>query len=147
MEEESKRLPEKLCLDLQLGLLGKHVPFDPSRLQRAVINMISNASEAMSDLKKLMSAEPRITISTFFEDDHAVVRVADNGPGIPADVLDRVREPLFTTKSFGTGLGIPAIEQIAVQHGGRLEIASEPGKGTVFTVWLPLTALEVEKAA
>ena len=147
VEEESKRLPEKLCLDLQLGLLGKHVPFDPSRLQRAVINMISNASEAMSDHKKLMSAEPRITISTFFEDDHAVVRVADNGPGIPADVLDRVREPLFTTKSFGTGLGIPAIEQIAVQHGGRLEIASEPGKGTVFTVWLPLTALEVEKAA
>ena len=58
-----------------------------------------------------------------------------------------MREPLFTTKSFGTGLGIPAIEQIAAQHGGRLDIASVQGKGTVFTVWLPMKALEAEKAA
>ncbi len=147
VEEEAKRLPEKLNLDLQLGLSGKHVPFDPSRLQRAVINMISNAAEAMSDLKTPMAAEAHITISTYFKDDHVSVRVSDNGPGIPAEVLGRVREPLFTTKSFGTGLGIPAIEQIAVQHGGRLDIASEPGRGTVFTVWLPMKALEAEMAA
>ncbi len=147
VEEEARKLPERLSLDLQLGLLGRHIPFDPSRLQRAVINMISNAAEAMGDVKTPKVVEPRIVITTSLEDDHVSVRVADNGPGIPANVLERVREPLFTTKSFGTGLGIPAIEQIAVQHGGRLDITSEPGKGTVFTVWLPLKALEAEKAA
>ncbi len=53
---------------------------------------------------------------------------------LPPDVLARIREPLFTTKSFGTGLGVPAIEQIAVQHGGRLDIDSEVGVGSTFTV-------------
>jgi signal transduction histidine kinase len=58
----------------------------------------------------------------------------------------KIREPLFTTKSFGTGLGIPAIEQIAVQHGGSMEIESQPGQGATFILRLPLTQ-STEKAA
>jgi signal transduction histidine kinase len=54
------------------------------------------------------------------------------------EVLKRVREPLFTTKNFGTGLGVPAIEQIAMQHGGSLDIESQPGQGARFTLRLPL---------
>jgi two-component system, NtrC family, sensor kinase len=83
-------------------------------------------------------AAPMLHISTFMKNDHVSLRVADNGTGIPEDVLARIREPLFTTKSFGTGLGVPAIEQIAVQHGGRLDIQSKLGLGSRFTVWLPL---------
>jgi signal transduction histidine kinase len=58
-----------------------------------------------------------------------------------------VREPLFTTKNFGTGLGIPAIEQIATQHGGTLDIQSQPGQGATFTINLPVARTEEVKAA
>jgi PAS domain S-box-containing protein len=141
VEEEAKKLPAHVSVELLLGVDAQTVPFDPSRLERAVINMISNAVEAMvgtHEPKGIQSAaEPKLTISTYLKQGYASVRVTDNGPGIPADVLTRIREPLFTTKSFGTGLGVPAIEQIAVQHGGRLDIRSEVGQGSVFTVWLP----------
>lgn len=153
VEEEVKKMPSAVEVELQLGLEGKTVPFDPSRMQRAVINMISNAIEAMVGTGEQVStagqSKPRLVISTFEKNDHCSLRIVDNGPGIPADVLTRVREPLFTTKSFGTGLGIPAIEQIAVQHGGRLDIESEVGVGTTFTVWMPMkpTAQNTEEEA
>jgi PAS domain S-box-containing protein len=138
LEEEVKKLPETLEVELLLGLHGQTVPFDPARLQRAVINMISNAVEAM-----VPSIEaPKVIVSTFVKDGHVSVRVVDNGPGIPPEVLARIREPLFTTKSFGTGLGVPAVEQIAVQHGGRLDVKSDVGVGSTFTVWLPLAHAE-----
>lgn len=54
---------------------------------------------------------------------------------------------LFTTKSFGTGLGVPAIEQIAVQHGGTLDIQSRPGEGACFEIWLPMGAVAESKKA
>jgi PAS domain S-box-containing protein len=149
VEEEARKLPRDVEVEVLLGLGERKVPFDPSRLQRAVINMISNAVEAMvvsGEQRNTAKGEPpRLTISTFYKQAHVSLRVSDNGPGIAADVLSRIREPLFTTKSFGTGLGIPAIEQIAVQHGGRLDIVSEVGMGTTFTVWLPLPLAEQAK--
>jgi signal transduction histidine kinase len=142
VEEEVKKLPAVVNVELALGLVGQTVPFDPSRLQRAVINMIGNAVEAMVGQgdKLLTSGEaaPSLVISTYLKNDHCSIRIVDNGPGMQEDVLQRIREPLFTTKSFGTGLGIPAIEQIAVQHGGRLDIETEVGVGSKFTVWLPM---------
>jgi signal transduction histidine kinase len=151
VEEEAKKLPAQVTVELALGLDGKTVPFDPSRLQRAVINMMSNAVEAMvSGGDQLLTSgqqPPKLVISTFEKNSHCSVRIVDNGPGIPTEVLERIREPLFTTKSFGTGLGIPAIEQIAVQHGGRLDISTEVGVGSTFTIWMPMKPMEEEKAA
>jgi PAS domain S-box-containing protein len=153
VEEEARRLPAHINIELVLGLDQRAVPFDGSRLQRAVINMISNAAEAMvgtgDQLQTAGSAAPQIVVSTFCKNNHVSLRVTDNGPGIPDEVLARIREPLFTTKSFGTGLGIPAIEQIAVQHGGRMDIESQVGKGTTFTVWLPCVPVltDAENAA
>jgi signal transduction histidine kinase len=71
-------------------------------------------------------------------DGHAVIRIKDNGPGISEENLRRVREPLFTTKSFGTGLGLPAVDQIANQHHGHLEVRSTLGQGAEFALHLPL---------
>jgi signal transduction histidine kinase len=64
--------------------------------------------------------------------------VADNGPGISTENLLRIKEPLFTTKSFGTGLGLPAVEKILEQHDGGLEITSKLGEGASFTAWFPI---------
>jgi signal transduction histidine kinase len=63
--------------------------------------------------------------------------VIDTGPGIPEHVLPRIFEPLFTTKSFGIGLGLPTVRQIVEQHGGTLHVESAAGIGTTFTIVLP----------
>jgi signal transduction histidine kinase len=63
--------------------------------------------------------------------------VIDNGPGIAADKLPKIFEPLFTTKSFGVGLGLPTVRQLVEKHGGTIDVASEMDVGTTFTVWLP----------
>ncbi len=150
IEEESKKLPAALQITCDFGVGDRLVPFDGARLQRAIVNLLSNASEAMlgnGDVAPTMAfTGPEISVSTILSDKDVIIRIADNGPGISAELLAKIREPLFTTKSFGTGLGLPAIEQIAAQHGGRLEITSELGAGAVFTLHLPLFA-SVEEAA
>ena len=68
---------------------------------------------------------------------HVRLSIIDTGPGIPPDVLPRIFEPLFTTKSFGVGLGLPTVRQIVEQHGGTIDVASAGEGGTTVTVWLP----------
>jgi signal transduction histidine kinase len=148
IREEAEKLPETTYIECALGLEGLQVAFDPTRLRRAVVNLVNNASEALS----LNAADqpagwrPTITVTTLQANGFACIRVADNGPGISPENLAKIREPLFTTKSFGTGLGIPAIEQIVSQHRGHLEIASELGRGATFTVCLPLDIVSLEAA-
>jgi signal transduction histidine kinase len=150
VSEEASQLPSAVAIDCLLGMKDVEVPFDPSRLQRAIINLVSNASEAMvgngEDPSRYAVAAPRITITTKIINEFAVISVKDNGPGIPPENLEKIREPLFTTKSFGTGLGLPAVDQIVIQHGGVLDIFSEPGQGATFTIKLPLQST-IEQAA
>ena len=150
VEEAAKQLPEMVAITCELGLDEKQVPFDDARMERAIINLISNASEAMvgngQDPSKIVTVNPQITIATRLIGNSVLISVTDNGPGMSPEILDKVREPLFTTKSFGTGLGISAIEQIAYQHGGKLDISSVEGQGSVFTVTLPMP-LELAEAS
>ena len=107
---------------------------DPARMRRAITNLISNAVEAMVGRDGLSPrqaiANPRITVSSRRSERGVEITVADNGPGMTADILAKVREPLYTTKNFGTGLGIPAVERILELHDGGLDIQSRPGEGT-----------------
>jgi signal transduction histidine kinase len=146
IEEEAKTLPAAVSIQCHLGLGTIQVPFDPDRLHRAVINLIGNASEAMvgngDDPSRFTVSDPQITLTTSFVGGMIEISISDNGPGISPENLEKIREPLFTTKSFGTGLGIPAVEQIAHQHGGSLDIQSELGKGASFIIKLPLVTPE-----
>jgi PAS domain S-box-containing protein len=151
LTDEGKKLPPEVTLTVDLGLDGHKVPFDGGRLERAVINLVSNAVEAFmvggKEGKKIKPGSlPEVTVTTRRNTEHAFITVTDNGPGIPPEVMARIREPLFTTKSFGTGLGVPAIEQIAHQHGGTLDIESAPGSGARFTLSLPLQTSAVQAA-
>ena len=150
-EEEARRLAGCINLSCYLGLDGAHVPFDPMRLQRAIANLISNASEAMVGNGDLplpgQLAEPSITVTTRINGRHAEIEVIDNGPGMDENIVEKIREPLFTTKSFGTGLGVPAVEQIAAQHGGTLTIQSQLGQGACFIIRLPLDQQDQVEAA
>jgi signal transduction histidine kinase len=140
--EEAQRLPAEVTVNCEFGLTGLKVPFDPGRMQRAIGNLLNNASEAMLSRPEGADSNvplfPTIWITTRQNGGFACVIVRDNGHGISPENLLRIREPLFTTKSFGTGLGLPAVEQILVQHGGSLEIESELGKGASFIMKLPL---------
>jgi signal transduction histidine kinase len=151
IQAEAQRLPESISIECVFGLGEKLVELEPGRFERAMINLLSNASEALvgkgDDPKASFRENPTITITTRLTARGAEISVADNGPGIPPENLNKIREPLFTTKNFGTGLGIPAVEQILEQHSGGLEITSIEGQGATFTMWLPVHANQGEQAA
>ncbi|MCB1431997.1 MAG: HAMP domain-containing histidine kinase, partial [Alphaproteobacteria bacterium] len=116
------------------------VTFDPARFTRVIANLLNNASEAMvgrgDDPEKYTVREPRIVVATARTARGVEVTVSDNGPGMSAETQAKIMEPLFTTKSFGTGLGLPAIVKILEQHGGGLDVRSTPGSGASFTAWI-----------
>ncbi len=105
----------------------------PSQINQVFLNLITNAAQA------LPPANGEITLTTRADQGGVAVEVADNGKGIPPEVLPKIFDPFFTTKEAGkgTGLGLSISFKIVEQHGGRITVASEVGKGTRFTVWLP----------
>jgi two-component system NtrC family sensor kinase len=105
----------------------------PALLNQVVMNLVQNAAEAVTPPNGLIRLSTRRTA------DGLVIEVADNGPGIPEEVRERVFDPFFTTKSVGegTGLGLSMSYQIVDRHGGRIEIASAPEGGAVLRVVLP----------
>ena len=107
----------------------------PSQVNQVFLNLVTNASQALDKPDK------QITITSRPEGKDAIaVEVADNGKGIPEDVLPRIFDPFFTTKEIGkgTGLGLSIAYKIVSQHGGRIDVKSKVGSGTTFTVVLPI---------
>jgi signal transduction histidine kinase len=113
------------------------IAIDADRVRRVVINLIDNAVQAMVD-QQASCPEKRITLRTSRADGMLALVIEDSGPGIPPENLSRLFEPLFSTKSFGTGLGLATVKQIVTQHDGAIRIESEPGRGTRVIVQLPL---------
>jgi signal transduction histidine kinase len=109
--------------------LGR-IPLDAGRMKQVFLNLITNAAHAMPEGGRLMVSTARVG-------DEVAVRIADTGVGIPPQDLVRIFEPFFTTKPSGTGLGLSVTLGIVQQHGGRIEVESEEGQGSMFTVWLP----------
>jgi PAS domain S-box-containing protein len=115
----------------------------PVEVEQALLNLLTNAAYAMAETAA--DRPPALTLRVFRDRRRAVIEVQDNGPGMAPDVRQRIFEPFFTTKppGSGTGLGLSVAFTIIVQnHGGTLDVASEPGRGTCFTIGLPLTPLD-----
>ena len=142
VEEERKALPGMLHITYDLGLGSIECGIDEDRMRRVLINLLSNASEAMVGKADAVTAvaalDPRINVATTFAGDMIEISVTDNGSGISEENLAKIMQPLFTTKSFGVGLGLPAVEKILQQHGGGLRIASKLGEGATFTAYFPI---------
>ncbi len=111
------------------------------QLNQVFMNVLSNAIDALEEHIETQSA-PTISIQTErLENDHVVVCISDNGPGIPEDVKDRVFETFFTTKPIGkgTGMGLSISREIIVEkHGGVFKCFSQPGRGTEFWIEIPI---------
>jgi PAS domain S-box-containing protein len=112
---------------------GMLVRADPQLLENILLNLLLNAGQAMG------STEGRIALRATESPDHSRIAIADNGPGIPEDVLPRLFKPFFTTKARGTGLGLTIVRKFVGVMGGRIEVDTRPGEGTTFTVVLPRT--------
>jgi two-component system, NtrC family, sensor histidine kinase HydH len=102
---------------------------DSDQMGRALSNLIGNSIDAIGSNGAL-----NLTLSA--NESEQIITLTDNGPGISADRLDKIFEPFFTTKTRGTGLGLSIVKQIIDYHHGRLEVWSEVGVGTKFTIKL-----------
>lgn len=112
---------------------------DRNSIKQVFLNLIKNASQATED-------EGQIEISTRWITEHKLkgqkaisIDIKDNGGGIPADSLEKIFSPFYTTRKEGSGLGLFLAYQIIAKHGGAILVESELGKGTVFEVYLPIT--------
>jgi two-component system NtrC family sensor kinase len=106
------------------------VQSDPSRLRQVLQNLIVNAVTAIGK-------DGAITLTLQGTEESVIIRVGDTGPGIPKERLEKIFDPLFTTKPDGTGLGLSIGASILKKLGGKLSVTSEVGKGSVFTVEIP----------
>ena len=119
-------------------------------LNQVFLNLIVNAAHAIEEDVAGSGRRGTIAISTRVEGDHAVVEIADDGPGIPPELMDRIYEPFFTTKEIGkgTGQGLAIARAITEQQSGSLTCTSAPGRGTTFAIRLPLDdCTDVARAA
>ncbi len=114
-----------------------YLPADlpPVRLNRdmfkqALLNLMLNAEQALAD-------GGSITVQAVVETPHVCLSLIDTGKGMPPEVLAKMFEPFFSTKTGGSGLGLPTTRKIVEAHGGAIDVQSEVGKGTKFTIRLP----------
>jgi two-component system NtrC family sensor kinase len=112
-----------------------HINSDSSQLHQVFLNILNNAIDAIDK-------DGKIELRTKYlgEDHQIAVEIQDSGPGIPKEILNKIFDPFFTTKEVGkgTGVGLSISYNIMEKLGGRITVASEPGKGTIFTLYLPV---------
>ena len=116
----------KLELDENLGAMAA----DPDLLHRALSNLVLNAMDAMPNGGTL-------TLRTRHDDGKMILEVADTGSGLTPEECERIFTPYYTSKQHGTGLGLAIVQSVVSDHGGRISVHSEPGRGTTFVIELP----------
>jgi signal transduction histidine kinase len=132
-------IPEDIVCVRELNANSKDVAklsIDSDHLRRAIINVVDNAFDAMREVEPAEDGH-HLTVSTCVVKDRLEIRVSDTGSGIPDEMMDRIFEPLFSTKTFGVGLGLPIVKGIMEQHGGGVQISSQNNVGTTVVLWLP----------
>ncbi len=142
-----RTLGEQVDLRIEAQPFCRHAMTDVNQLESAILNLAINARDAMSGRGRLtiaaapvvLDAAAAAAIGPLEAGDYVGITVTDTGSGMPAAIVERVFEPFFTTKPAGqgTGLGLSMVYGFVRQSGGHVAIASEPGKGTTVTLYLP----------
>jgi signal transduction histidine kinase len=130
---------EQAGIRLRTQLPGQPVivPVDEGLLKQALLNLMINASQAMTSARPEQDLKGDLMLRLDADRDCANVHVIDTGPGIEAERLETVFHPYVSSKPGGTGLGLPTARRIIEEHGGRLTVHSEPGQGSDFMIELP----------
>ena len=116
--------------EIQLNQHLDPIPADPELLHRALSNLVLNAMDAMPNGGTL-------TLRTRRDDGKVAIEVSDTGSGLTPEECERIFTPYYTSKKHGTGLGLAIVQSVVSDHGGRISVRSEPGKGTTFVIELP----------
>lgn len=135
-------IPDGVVLKRQLTS-DAIVKLDRERLRRCVQNVVGNASQAILEKRKETAAAEasgcsELKVISRLCYDRVELVFVDTGTGIPEEQMDKIFQPLYSTRGFGVGLGLPIVKQIIEQHFGGIEIESQPGSGTTVTLWLPI---------
>jgi signal transduction histidine kinase len=125
--------------DVKVDVIRNHqlpeIQADPEQLKEVLVNLIINACEAMEQDGSIVIEEKEDVPASGRV---AVIRLTDNGPGIPESIRENIFQPFFTTKEEGTGLGLSIATRIVEEHQGQLDIRSEEGQGSTFIITLPI---------
>lgn len=145
---EEQMVPAGINVVRDFGLKDASAQVDTNRLRRAMINVIENGIQAMQDenLPVDRKAAGELTIYTRDLGKAFEIGIRDTGVGIPENVLPHIFEPLYSTKGFGVGLGMPTVQQIVNQHGGIINVETVPGVGTTVRMTLPKQAQAIIEA-
>ncbi len=132
MFARQQAITKRIMVELEIIETIPPVEHDPNQINQVLLNLLLNAIQSMD--------KPGTIRVSLDQDDEDAVRivVADEGKGIPSEILPNIFRPFFTTKGHGTGLGLSLARRIVESHGGRIDAASEVGKGTKFTIRLPI---------
>ncbi len=134
-------LPRGVRLEVDLQARAS-VPIDGQGLHQALANLLQNAQQAIALRDPGAAGEGLVRVTTRTAGPWLVLAVTDNGAGIRADVREKIFTPLFSTKAFGVGLGMPLVKRIVERHHGTIEVTSAWGHGTTVTIRLPLAGPE-----
>jgi signal transduction histidine kinase len=127
---EAERQGVRITCDFSAG--ERRALCDPEQMYQVALNLVVNALQ-------VLPPGGRISLRTFADGaDVAGFEVGDDGPGLPGELRDRIFQPFVTGREGGTGLGLAFVERIVKAHRGNISVRSEPGRGTVFTVKLPV---------
>ena len=145
----------QLHIEQELGPDVGEIVVKPQDIGRVFLNIVGNACDATDEKRRKLhesgdrSYMPTLSLFTSRDEENIEVRIRDNGDGIPPDVADRIFNPFFTTKPTdrGTGLGLAITSDIVRQHGGSIEVNSQPGEFTEMVVRLPLEPTQAVAAA
>lgn len=132
------QIPKNISLKLDLPAEKAVVLLDSERFRRAMINLLENACQAMEDIEGNAEAQGEIIVSVQIDSGNLVVHIEDTGPGLSEEVMDHIYEPLFSTKSFGVGLGLPIVQKILESHQGTISLSNrENHHGAKVTLKIP----------
>lgn len=123
---------KNISVNMDVCQQKRDIYVDPKNLYQALYNLIKNAVESIK-------SEGTITIKGRYEKDKFIIEISDTGKGIPAEYLKKIFEPYFSTKRFGSGLGLMNVYNIVKAHDGEIKVNSTVNKGTTFSIEIPIT--------
>lgn len=131
---ETSYLFRGINIDFKYDVDDRYILCDESQIKQVLLNICKNAAEAMSDME-----DPKLVLEAgIIEDNNSVyIKISDNGIGMDEEILSKIGTAFFTTKQGGTGLGLSVCYDIVKQHGGQINVSSQKGFGTSFTINLP----------